>query len=122
MLDLSTLKAASTLDHEVEHPTQGLTGWIVTLAGDGHPATKAAVRVLLDKRSKRKVHNAALDEADALALLVARTLSWKGLFSCGEEVVFSPHTAEEIYSTEGLEWVRRQVLAALGDDALFFKG
>ena len=116
MLTLESLKAALTLDHEVEHPTAGATGWVITLAGDGHPATKAALRVLIDKRAKRKTSSAAIDEQDGLELLKARTLGWMGLSQ-----PFSPSAAEEIYTTEGLEWVKRQVLDALGDDALFFK-
>lgn len=116
-MKLSDFQASLTLEHEVEHPTLGPTGWVITLAGDGHPATKAALRQLLDKRAKRKVPNAEADERDGIALLVARTLGWTGL----TDLEYSPAAAEQVYSDETLNWVKRQVLAALGDDAGFFQ-
>lgn len=112
---LSDLKQSLTLDHEVEHPVSGPTGWVITLAADGHPATKAALRKLLDKRAKRKVLNVEADERDGIALLVARTLGWTGL-----DLEFSAQAAEQVYTDEMLIWVKRQVLTALGDDAGFF--
>lgn len=115
-MNLNDLKANLTLDHEVEHPVKGATGWVITLAGEAHPATKAALRQLLDKRAKRKVHNVDQEEADGIAFLVARTLGWTGL-----DLEFSPKAAEQVYTDETLSWVKRQVLVAMGDDAGFFE-
>lgn len=113
---LSDLKSLLTLDHEVEHPVKGATGWVITLAGPAHPATKTALRQLLDKRAKRKVHNAEQEEQDGIAFLVARTLGWTGL-----DLEYSPAAAEQVYTDEALDWVKRQVLVAMGDDAGFFE-
>lgn len=116
MLKLNDLKASLTMSYEVVHPVSGPTGWVLTLAGDGHPTTKAALRKLLDTRAKRKVSTPEQTEADANELLASRTLGWSGL----EDLPYSPEAVLQVYQDETLSWAKRQVLEALGDDALFF--
>ena len=115
MLDLSKLAAALETKHEVIHPTLGRTGWVVSLAGDDHPATKDAVRRMLDKRGRRKHSSPEQDEQDGLDLLAARTLGWEGL-----NAEYSDAKAREVFSMEGMSWLRRQLLEAMGDEAGFF--
>lgn len=116
MLDLSKLAAALETKHEVIHPTLGRTGWVVTLAGDDHPATKDAVRRMLDKRSRRKNSSPEQDEQDGLDLLCARVLGWEGATDA-----HTPEKAREVFGAEGMSWVRRQLLEAMGDEAGFFE-
>jgi len=116
MFNIEALAAAIETRHEVIHPTQGRTGWVITLAGDDHPATKAAVRKMLDKRSRRKSSTPEQDEQDGLDLLAARTLGWEGL-----NAEYSDAKAREVFSMEGMSWLRRQLLDAMGDEAGFFE-
>ncbi len=120
-MDLTHLKAKTSIQHTVDHPVDGLTEWVITLASDEHPATKAALREALDRRRKRKeAFDLDADEREGLELLVARTLGWEGLVCGGVEVPFTAEAAREIYSTAGMGWLKRQLIAAMGDEARFF--
>lgn len=116
MFDLTDLTAALETKYEVVHPIKGATGWFITLAGDEHPATKDAVRKMLDKRSHRKNSTFEQDEQDGLALLCARVLGWEGATE-----PYSPEKAREIFATPGLSWLRRKLLEVMGDEAGFFE-
>ena len=116
MFDLTDLAASLETKHEVIHPTKGATGWIITLAGDEHPVTKDAVRKMLDKRSRRKASTREQDEQDGMDLLCARVLGWEG---ASED--YTPEKAREVFSRDGLAWLRRRLLEAMGDEAGFFE-
>mgnify|MGYP000948502895 CR=1 FL=1 len=116
MFDLSNLAASLETKHEVVHPTKGATGWVITLAGDEHPATKDAVRKMLDRRARHKTSSREQDEQDGLELLCARVLGWEG---ATEE--YSPEKAREVFAREGLAWLRRRLLEVMGDEAGFFE-
>lgn len=116
MFDLSDLSAALETKYEVVHPTKGATGWVITLAGDEHPATKEAVRKMLDRRARHKTSSREQDEQDGLELLCARILGWEG---ASED--YSPEKAREVFAREGLAWLRRQLMDATKDDAVFFE-
>lgn len=122
MFNLNDLAAAIETKHEVIHPVNGPTGWILTLAGDDHPATKAVVRKMLDRRSRRKHSSPDQDEQDGMELMTARTLGWE--FTKTSTVTpfdYSEAKAREIYGMEGMSWLRRQVLEAMGDETGFFE-
>lgn len=120
-MNISDLKAALQTVHEVVTPKGDPTGIKITLASAEHPATKRAIRDALDRRYRMK-GRPSLDEeeADGIEILAARTLGWEGLLEDGEPVPFTHEKARELYGQEGLLWLRKQLMAALGDEALFF--
>lgn len=122
MFNLADLKSALTFNYELELPDGTPTGVIFTLAGNGHPATKAAVRAFHDKDEKRKRPATSTQrEQDGLEITRARVLGWQGLTEGGVEIPFSAAKLEEMLSDPTLDWVLKRLLTALGDDALFFK-
>lgn len=56
-------------------------------------------------------------EAEGIELLVAVTVGWSGITRDGEEFVYSPDNARELYRK--YPWIREQVDAAVGDRANF---
>lgn len=120
-MNISDLKAALQTVHEVIHPLDGPTGFKITLASAEHPATKRAIREALDRRMRTKgAPSLDEDEAEGIKILVARTLGWEGLEDDGEPVPFTPEAAQALYSQDGHLWLRKQLMAALGDETLFF--
>lgn len=116
-MKLESLKANTSIRHEVIHPLDGPTGWIITLAGNDHPATKAALREALDRRMKRKTKlDLDEDEREGIEILAARTLDWEGL----DDKPFSRDAAREVYGMEGMGWIKGQLIQAMGDEARFF--
>lgn len=58
-------------------------------------------------------------EEDAIDLLVACTVGWRGLMRGDQAIEFSPEAARDLYRST--EWIRTQVDTAIADLALFMK-
>lgn len=127
MLDLKSIIPKDTITLELEHPsTQEPLGAFITLAGPSHPETLKAGRAALDKQLKKgegllRGMTASSLERDMANALAARTLGWSGLAMAGDEVPFSREQAVQIYLDEDLQWIRKQVEAALKDTSRFFE-
>lgn len=125
-MELSSLIQSPSTTVEIIHPlTNKPTGISFVLASRHRPEVKSLARSIADKRmasvrQNKPLDTAAMDE-ESLDLLVASIKGWSGIEDDGAPVPFSQQKAREILSREGLEWVRKQLDEAMGNDALFFQ-
>jgi hypothetical protein len=88
------------------------------LAGPDHEATQNFRRENID-RIQRPDYKEDPDKFE-MRLLLARTVGWEGIKDAGtgEEVPFDASALPGLYKQS---WLRQQVLAALGDEGLFYR-
>lgn len=121
--DLASIRQSDTATIEITHPVTGdPTGWVIELAGPGHPATLAQRNRMLAKaraaQGKADPTAEQLD-ADAADFYSARIVGWAGLSMAGKEISYSPDKAKEIISDYGYSFVKDQINAALSSAASF---
>lgn len=137
-VSLSSLQSADTIEREIMWPggVEG-TGWIITLAGPGHPKTIALTELTARKNLKRQ---SAIEAAqvngkkykppemdveeqrrDNVSSIVARIVSWRGLKENdeGPEIEFSEAKATEMFMDPKMGWVFWQLVEYLADDRAF---
>lgn len=138
-ISLSALQASDQADLEILWPegTKG-TGWIITLAGPGHPKA-VALSESYGRESLRKaarIEAATVngrkfkpDEGDVestrrenVRSIVARMIDWRGLKDDnGDDVPFSDEKGMEVFLDPKLGWAFTQVVEYLADDRSFTK-
>lgn len=127
--DIAQIHDVASASIDIKHPTTGESiGAQIEVAGPEHPQRKAIefarqrkIRAGLQKTGKIELSDPADDELDAIEMLTSCTLGWKGITEGGVEVPFSRDAAYKLYSTEGLAWLRIQVLNAMGERDRFIK-
>lgn len=124
---LSIIDAASAVV-DLKHPISGEPlGASVTLAGPEHATRKALdfakqrrLRKSFQKTGKFELGDPADDELDLTEKLVACTLDWKGFTDdAGTEIPYSKSAVSKLYATDGLGWLRAQVLTAMDERERF---
>lgn len=127
MFEITSIKDALSAPIEIKHPVTGAAlGPTFTLAGPEHPTRKAIdfakqrkLRAAIQKSGKLELTDPADDELDAIEKLAACTLAWTGLSDGGVAVEYSPAAALKFYSTDGMGWLRAQLLAAMDERERF---
>ena len=127
MFEINSILDASSAAIDIKHPVTGqLLGATVTLAGPEHPTRKAIdfakqrkLRASIQKNGKLEVSDPEEDIQDAIEKLAACTLGWDGMTRDGVPVPFSKDAAAELYSREGLGWLRDQIFAAMEERSRF---
>ena len=126
MLDLSTVIHHDTSEVVVLHPLTGAsTDIVIVVASPDGAVTREAERALRERALTRlslgqrsAAAGAKEIEQDALDMLVARTVGWRGLVDKGHTIDYSPDAARRLYTE--YPWLRRQVETALDERARFF--
>jgi hypothetical protein len=129
MFDIKSITDTSSADVALKHPVTGaLLGATITVAGPEHPTRKASefakqrkLRQSFQKTGKLELTDPADDELDAVDKLTSCTLGWSGITDAGVAVEYSSQAAARLYATEGLGWLREQLLAAMGERERFIK-
>ena len=127
MFDISSIKDALSAPNDIKHPITGAQiGATVTLAGPEHPTRKAIdfakqrkLRSAIQKSGKLELTDPADDELDAIEKLASCTLGWSGLTDGGSTVDFTAAAALQLYSTDGMGWLRAQLLTAMDERERF---
>lgn len=127
--NLRSIKTVDTAELSFKDLDGNPTGVVFTLAGPTHPVRKAIEqaksRKLIaeaNKTGRIKLPDPADTEAEKPAMLAKCTLGWRGVVDeNGNDVMFSPATAEAMYADPELSWLADQVDEALGNKALFTK-
>lgn len=127
MFEISAIKDALSAPIDIKHPVTGVPlGATVTLAGPEHPTRKAIdfskqrkLRASIQKTGKLELSDPADDELDAIEKLAACTLAWSGFADGGDVLVFTPAAALKLYGTDGMGWLRAQLLAAMEERERF---
>jgi hypothetical protein len=126
LFDLSknnfSIKAEAGYEFELVSPEtfEGM-GVFITVRGDHSPKVKAFIRrkhqeyqqkEAVAARKRIPVEPTTIEQAEEFAVesAVIRTISWRGMGDKGVEIPFSKEKAEEIYSTDGYEWIREAIL------------
>lgn len=125
-MNIADLLQSPTTTVDIIHPlTNKPTGIKFTLFSRHSLEVKGLARQIADKRMAAVRQNKPLDTAsmdeEALDLLVASIKGWEGIEEDGQSVPFSQAKARDLISRQGLEWLRKQLDEALGNDALFFQ-
>ena len=126
MADIFSFRQSAQTEVEIIHPLTNKPVGIKFLIISRHTAeVKNLARQMADKRiaSARKgkpIDTASLED-ESLDLLVAAVKGWDGVEDEGKPIPCTAEKVREILSTPGLEWIRKQVDDALGNDALFFQ-
>ena len=129
-MDIKSLQEVHSTEFELKDPRDGRTplGAFITVAGPEHPKRKQLafsiqrrVRARIQKANKIELGDPE-DELQALDLAVSCTLGWRGLNDGATPIEFSSEKARELYTTPGLEWIKKQVMEAMYDNSLFIKG
>lgn len=135
-ISLSAMRAVDQSDLEILANGEP-TGWVITLAGPGHPKTVA----LHDDVGRRVLHREAQKEQaqvngrkykavetdigarrrENVADVVARIIDWKGLNDDGAEIKFSADEAVKILLDPALGWAFQQVRDYLDDERSFMR-
>lgn len=136
--NLSDLQSSDESELEITYPGTGEpTGWILTIAGPGHPKTIA----LADAQAKANLSRQRLIEQaqvngkkykapeidveterrQNLENIIARVIGWRGLFIDGEEVQFSEEKSKAIFLDRRYDKPIAQVIAYLLDEQSFTK-
>ena len=127
MFDITSIKDALSAPIDIKHPITGAAlGPSITLAGPEHPTRKAIdfaksrkLRASIQKTGKLELSDPADDEQDAIEKLAACTLGWSGFTEGGAPLEFSAAAALKLYSTDGMGWLRAQLLAAMEERERF---
>ncbi|NTX58151.1 hypothetical protein [Myxococcus sp. CA039A] len=127
MFDLSTVTHRDTSEVSIHHPLTGVaTGIVILVASPDGAVTRDAERALRERTITRlnlghrsPATGAKEIEDDALDLLAARTVGWRGVSEKGRSVDYSPDSARRLYVS--YPWLRRQVEAAFGERTRFFE-
>jgi len=127
MFDISTITDAQSASIDLKHPVTGaLLGATVSLAGPEHPTRKAIdfnkqrkLRAAIQKSGKLELTDPADDELDGIEKLASCTLGWSGITDGATVVEFSKAAALKLYSTEGMGWLRAQLLTAMEERERF---
>jgi hypothetical protein len=130
MFKITSITDALSAPVKIKHPVTGEDlGASITVAGPEHPARKAIefakqrkIRSALQKTGKIELGDPAEDELDLADKLTACTLAWDGITDDdGKPIEFSTDAAAKLYATEGLGWLRDQLIAAMGERERFIK-
>lgn len=127
MFDISAIKDALSAPIDIKHPVTGVPlGATVTLAGPEHPTRKAIdfakqrkLRASIQKTGKLELSDPADDELDAIEKLASCTLGWSGITDGDAAIEFTPTAALKLYGTDGMGWLRAQLLAAMEERERF---
>jgi hypothetical protein len=131
-MDLTSLKMLNSTVVEIFHPeTLEPIGLKITLASPESEKVKAMRNERTNRRlsamqkgSKKATFTVEEMEAETVAILVAATQSWElaGDASLwGERPECTAENVKRLYTTPGLEWIRKQVDEAFGDQGRFFQ-
>lgn len=135
--EINSLAVAEEADMEVVDAEGNGTGWILTFAGPGHPATIEADR----KQSQRFLNREAekersqvngrkwkgdqpkVDErrAEGIAYVVSRLLRWSEMTMNGEPFPFTPDNAAAVLGNPSMPMLFEQANAFLLADKSFSK-
>lgn len=110
-------------DHDVVHPTtheplvmaNGDPQQIRLMRPDAEPLRKLSAK-WRNEEIKGMRRNAAVEEARTTEYLVTATIDWQ-LQGADGPIPHSDKAARALYDDPDKRWLRRQVLAALGDEA-----
>ncbi|NTX09025.1 hypothetical protein [Myxococcus sp. CA040A] len=124
--DLSSLQHRDTATVDIRHPLSAKPlGIRVEVASADSSFVREVERELRDQAMARYQLNrgAALTakeaEAEALELLVRRTVSWSGVLEHSTVMDCTPDNVRRLYTA--YPWLRRQVDEACADRARFFE-
>lgn len=129
MFDIAKIHDVTSAPVEIKNPSTGESiGVTITVAGPEHPQRKAIefakqrkLRAQLQKTGKIELGDPADDELDTIETLAICTLAWSGVTEGGVDVPCTKEAALKLYSTDGLAWLRAQVLAAMGERERFIQ-
>ncbi|MBZ3690985.1 hypothetical protein [Phyllobacterium calauticae] len=123
-MDLSTIEEQS-IRVDVKHPATGEdTGFVILVVSLENDRVIPARRAITNKalRTRNKSLTAEQIADNEIDLLAAATVGWEWNDDAdwgGEKLAFSPANVKKVLRTP---WVKKQVDAALEDDAAFFRG
>lgn len=92
------------------------SGWFLEVATSANETAQERIRGILDTIRKRKASSLAQDEKDGTDLISARILGWRGLEDGGKPVPYSQELAVQFLTGARSESLRKQLIAAMGDD------
>lgn len=125
-MDLKTLDITSPANEgvwmDIEHPITGEVLDIkIKVAGIDSNIYRKKLREQQNKRIRKGFKNITAEEleAEAIELLVACTLDWKGVEYEGQELECNPENIRKIYKE--FPWIREQVDLFINDRANFLK-
>lgn len=126
-MDLSELSQAMETEVELIHPvTNKPTGIKVILRSRHSAEMKALARQVADSRLALARRNKSMDSAaiedEVTGFMVASVRSWSGITKGGTPLECTPENVKGILIDPGLQWIKKQLDEALGNDALFFPG
>ena len=138
VFDLGSVSVVDVAKLAVRHPqTTAPTGWIIDIAGPGHPETIAlgnetARERLVQQREQeqarvngKKWKGGDVDpdsERDRnLSRIARRILGWTPVTLNGEAFAYSPANAILLLKEPAYTWAATQVYEFLGEDASFIK-
>lgn len=133
------LKINNTAELDVIDPrTLQPSGWKVTLASMAHPKVVAwldkmraenlakLARIEAQQANRRKIKPDAKtveqDKEDTAAWLVARTIGWTPVDFGQGTVEYSDEAAAKIFMDPSFDWVTRQIVDFLDNEAAFIEG
>ena len=125
--DLTSISEQQSAEVELLHPVTGAPlDAVVILAGPEHPARKRLVfdrqrrlRAKFAKSGRLQLDDPAAEADEAIELLAACTLGWRGLTDAGKPLDYTPAAAAALYARPELAWMRAQLMAALDDRERF---
>lgn len=122
-MDLSTI-TPSTLKVEIRHPGTGEpTGLVIECVSLQSEQVKRVQRSITDKvlRSRTRKLSAEQIEENAVEVLAAAVVGWEwrdgATWAGGKTLDFSPANVRVVV---GVDWLRKQIDEALGDESAFF--
>lgn len=126
MADLSKLNTATISEEGAEldvlHPVENTPiGVKIVLAGRDSDRFQKFVRRQTNKRTakwrpgQKLTFTAEEQELEKVELLVACTISWKGVSMNGKELPCTPENARALYSNPGYSWLVEQIDEFVGD-------
>jgi hypothetical protein len=111
-----TIKPKASSDVKILHPGTKAVLCTITLAGPDHEATLAHRREMDDKRQDPDYKPNF--QAEIKASLAARIIGWDGVKDeNGETVAFDPSMLPDLLAQD---WLRGQILDAIGGNERFF--
>lgn len=124
--DLSAIRQQDTGTLEIVHPATGEgTGWLIEIAGPGHPATLRQRNSMIARArkagAKSQERTAEQIDRESAEFLANSIISWSGLTMDGKPVPYSPEKALEILSDPGFSLIRDQINKFLLAETSFLK-
>ena len=124
-MDLNELMQGLETEVDIIHPLLLKSSGVKIVVRSRHdPIMKELARRMANARMTHSRKGVSPDleqlEEEALAFIVASVKSWSGVERDGETLECSKENVEWLFKHPGLQWIRKQVDEATGNEARFF--